>query len=133
MKKLFLTFAIGSMMLLGSCSETENKNTDGENELNQFELAEKSGMLGYWKEEKSNTQFYLKTGNYIKENREKVSVIWVSIKKNIQYDYPCLISESDKKIVFKVLFGDEFNMIDKKLSFSGGGLFYENQPCIKIK
>lgn len=124
--------ALGGLLLV-ACSEKENKNTEGENELNQIELAEKSGMLGYWKEEKSNTQFYLKTGNYSKENKEKVSVIWVSIKKNIQYDYPCLISESDKKIVFKVLFGDEFNMIDKKLSFSGGDLFYENQPCIKIK
>lgn len=139
MKKLFLTFALGSM-LLGACSETENKNTEGEKEINQIELAEKSGILGTYK-----TSFggfiHIQKGKYKNPNTsEENEVIYVTRQNlSMKDSFPCDILEQNSKITFITKIQDVNHLINNLLYFENGKLYLKRnesegfKECIKIK
>lgn len=139
MKKIFLILALGSI-LLGSCSETENKNTEGGKALNQIELAEKMEILGTYK-----TPFgsfvHIQKGNYKNPTtNDENEVIYVTRQNlSMKDSFPCDISEQSNKIVFTTKIQDVNHLINNLLYFENGKLYfkrYENEgfkECIKVK
>lgn len=139
MKKLFYLFALGSM-LLGACSEKENKNTEGEKVLNQIELAEKLGVLGSYK-----TSFggfvHIQKGNYKDPTtNDENEVIYVTRQNlSMKDSFPCDISEQSSKLIFTTKIQDVNHLINNLLYFENGKLYfkrYENEgfkECIKVK
>lgn len=139
MKKLFYLFALGSM-LLGACSEKENKNTEGEKILNQIELAENSGILGTYK-----TSFggfiHISKGNYKNHTTNDLNEVIYVTRQNLSMkdSFPCDISEQNNKIVFTTKIQDVNHLINNLIYFENGKLYfkrYENEgfkECIKVK
>lgn len=139
MKKLLYLLALGSM-LLGACSETENKNIEGENELNQIELAEKLGILGTYK-----TSFgifiHISKGNYKNPATNDANEVIYVTRQNLSMkdSFPCDISEQNSKIIFTTKIQDINHLINNLLYFENGKLYfkrYKNEDfkeCIKVK
>lgn len=139
MKKLFLTFAL-MLFGLGSCSEKENKNTEGEKEINQIELAEKLGILGTYKSP-YGAFIHIQKGKYKNPNTsEENEVIYVTRQNlSMKDSFPCDISEQNNKIVFTTKIQDVNHLINNLLYFKNAKLYfkrYENEgfkECIKVK
>lgn len=133
--------ALGSM-LLGACSETENKNTEGEKEINQnqIELAEKLGIWGTYKSP-YGAFIHIQKGKYKDPiTNEENEVIYVTRENlSIKLPYACDISEENGKLLFRTKVQDIHNSINDKVYFETGKLYLKRnesegfKECVKIK